>query len=552
MLHSFWTLIRLQLSEKLHWKQDASTAYKAAQVAKRIGYMGVVFGLFTLVFYLTFDILHLRPTIYLFIFFVGILQLISIVSCVVQASSTLYTSKDNALLLTYPVKHYLVYASKISCMYILELLKSLTLIFPLFMAYGTIVPNIFSANYAIMSVVYAVFLPLLPVMLGSLISIPFVYLTKIFKKANWIKGFFSLVLFAGLITISIFIVKFIQTNSPIRIVALFNKFNENINNFLAAADRYLLYANFIGQGMCGETAAIQWANHGYMFAVIFGTAILTILISLPTFFKLASASSENAATKKHKGENKAHKNTFITFLRKEVTLSLRNIGNFASDYSFLFAMPFVLLILTAIFVNIERNELGMSMTYGFIGLISLVMLCASNTASATAISSEGSEFVLLKTAPGKTSNIIWSKLLVNFIISFVAITLSFVILFIVLAPDMSKGLIDAGSLVVVYFFVVFVEAGLLLWSIQLDIVSPKLREYANNANKNEIKNASQSIIIGLIFSILFSAILIIVFILNISFAVKAVLLLLAALVFLGLRFYFLLKYRDAFYEDIQL
>ena len=105
MFKSLWTLIRLQLSEKLVWKQNASTGYKVAQVAKRIGYMGVVFGLFTLIFYLTFNILHLRPTINLFIFFVGILQLISIISCIVQASNTLYTSKDNALLLTYPVKH---------------------------------------------------------------------------------------------------------------------------------------------------------------------------------------------------------------------------------------------------------------------------------------------------------------------------------------------------------------------------------------------------------------------------------------------------------------
>ena len=62
-------------------------------------------------------------------------------------------------------------------------------------------------------------------------------------------------------------------------------------------------------------------------------------------------------------------------------------------------MPFILIILTCIYVNIDRNSLGISLTYGFIGIISLVMLCASNTASATAISSEGNEFVLLKTLP---------------------------------------------------------------------------------------------------------------------------------------------------------
>lgn len=553
MLHSFWTLIKLQLSEKLHWKQDASGAYKAAQVAKNVGYMGVVFGIFTLVFYLLFNIAHfMTPSTDLFIFFVGILQLISVISCTLRAGNTLYTSKDNALLLTYPVKHELIYWSKITCMYILELLRSLTLIFPIFMAYGTIVAGVITANYIIFAIVYAIFLPLVPVMLGAIISIPVVYLTKISKQGSLIKGLFSIVLFGGLVFLTIVIVRFIQDNSPIRIVALANKFNEDIKTFLVTANKFTLYANFVGKGMMGQTTKEIYLNHGLMFAVIAGVAAIAVVISMPTFYRLASASAENAATKKHKSVNKAHSNTFITFLRKEAVLSLRNIGNFASDYAFLFAMPFVLVILTAIFVNIQRNNLGLEMTYGLIGLITLVMLCASNTASATAISSEGNEFVLLKTAPGKTSNIIWTKLLVNFIISLVMTTVSFVIIGFVLTPDIQKGLLDLSKLILVYVYVCLIEIGLLLWSIQLDIVSPKLREYANSQDKAEIKNTSQSIIIGLIFSVLFSAILLIVFVLNFTIAVKAIMLIAAALIFVGLRFYFLIQYRNAFFEDIQL
>lgn len=552
MFKNLWTLVRLQLSEKLKWKNDASVGFKVATIAKRVAYVGVAFGIFTALFYLIFNVLFLKPSTELFIFFVFILQLISIISCTVQGSRILYTSKDNQLLLTYPVQHELVYISKILVMYILELLKSLILTFPLFMAYGTIVPNVMSANYGIMALLYAILLPLVPVMLGAIISIPFVYITKIFKKASWIKGIFSIILFAGLIVLTVFIVRFIQANSPIRIVALFKKFNEGLMSFLATANKFALYANFVGRGMCGSTTSEIIANHGYMLATIVGVALIAILISMPTFYRLASSASENAATKKHKGKNVAHKSTFITFMRKELTLALRNIGNFASDYAFLFAMPFVLIILSSIFVNIDRNELGLSMTYGFIGLISLVMLCASNTASATAISSEGSEFVLLKTAPGKTSNIIWSKALINEIISVLMTLVSFVLLRIILNPDIEKGLLDPGKLVLVFFYVIIIETGLLLWSIQLDIVSPKLREFANAQNKNEIKNSSQSILIGLIFSIIFSAVLIIVFITTLSIAIKAVLLILAALIFLGLRFYFLIKYRNAFFEDIQL
>lgn len=552
MFNSLWTLIRLQLSEKLKWKTNASTGYKAATIAKRIGYMAVAFGIFTALFYVIFNVLFLEPNTEYFVFFIFVLQIISVIACIVQASNILYTSKDNALLLTYPVKHHFVYISKILVMYILELLKSLTLVFPLFMAYGTIVPGILSVNYVVSGFFYAILLPFIPVLLGAIISIPFVYLTKILKHANWVKGIFSIILFAALIFVTVIIVKFIQDNSPIRIVALFKKFNRDISSFVTSANRFALYANFIGRGMCATNTAEIWTNHGLMVAVLVGIALVSIAISLPSFFRLASSASENAATKKHKGENKAHKSTFITFLRKELTLSIRNIGNFASDYAFLFAMPFVLVILTCIFVNIERNELGMSLTYGLLGLITLVMLCASNTASATAISSEGSEFVLLKTAPGKTANIIWSKLLVNFIISFIMTTISFIILRVVLTVDIEKGLLDVGKLTLVYVFVNLVEIGLLLWSIQLDIVNPKLREFANAQNKNEITNSSQSIIIGLIFSIVFSAILILLFITTLPLYAIAIILIVVGLIFIGLRFYFLISYRDAFFEDIQL
>lgn len=552
MFRSLLTLVKLQLSEKLHWKQNASTAYKAATVAKRIGYMGVAFGIFTGLFYVIFNLLFLEPNTEYFVFFVFVLQIISIISCVVQSSNILYTSRDNSLLLTYPVKHHQVYISKILVMYILELLKSLTLVFPLFMAYATIVPGVMTANYVVSGLVYAVLLPFIPVLLGAIISIPFVYLTKILKHSNWVKGIFSILLFAGLIVLTVFVVKFIDANSPIRIVALFKKFNRDISAFVSKANKFALYANFVGRGMCAQDTVTAWSNHGLMLATLAGISLVSIAISLPSFFTLASSASENAATKKHKGENKAHKSTFITFLRKELTLSIRNIGNFASDYAFLFAMPFVLIILTCIFVNIERNELGMSLTYGLLGLITLVMLCASNTASATAISSEGSEFVLLKTAPGKMSNIIWSKLLVNFIISFVMTTISFIILRIVLSADIEKGLLDGTKLLLVYIYVNLIEIGLLLWSIQLDIVNPKLREFANAQNKNEIANSSQSIIIGLIFSIVFSAISILLFITTLPIYIVGILMVIVGLIFVGLRFYFLIRYRDAFFEDIQL
>ena len=286
-----------------------------------------------------------------------------------------------------------------------------------------------------------------------------------------------------------------------------------------------------------------------LFALLslIGVGVISISLSLFVFFRLASSASENSIQKKHKAKNVAHKSTFLTFTKKELTLSLRNIGDFASNYFFLFIMPFVLIIISSIYVRIDRNALGVSMTYGFIGLIAMIMLAASNTASATAISSEGTEFVLLKTAPGKTSNIVWSKILINFAISLIFLTLSFIILSFVLKNHVSLPL-----LWIVYAFILIIDFGLILWSIQLDIMNPKLKEYANSQNRSEIKNFASSITIGCIVAVIFSAILIVVYLFNFTIFLLCLILLGLALVFTAIRLYFLINYMNAYFNEIQL
>lgn len=550
MLRKFGTLISMQMSEK--FKRGTTASYKAGQIAKTIGYAGVSYGLFVAIFYLSFNFLGLRPSLELFTFVIGVLQIVSIISCVISATKILYTSKDNMLLLTYPVKHNAVFASKMVVLYIFELLKSVYLNLPMFMAYMTVNSSVFSINYLISAFAYSIFIPLFPVLLGSIISIPVVFISKVFKKSSIIKGIFTAILFGGMIALTILLTNFIRSLPPLRIVAEPTKYNNQAIAFFSSFNRFTLYANFIGKGMLSENIKNALIYHLLNLACVIGIGVIALLISLPTFYKLASSASESATEKNHKGKNKAHKSTFATFTRKELTLSIRNIGNFASDYLFLFLMPSIITIVTVLYEHIDRNAVGYAMTYGFIGLLILIMLCASNTASATAISSEGTEFVLLKTAPGKTSNIIWSKLIINFIVSFVMTALSLLVMYLILKPDFDNGNLDLLRVLVVFVYVVLIEAGLLLWSIQLDIVKPRLREFANSQDKSEIKSTSTSIVIGLIFSIFFSALLILLFLTTLPLWMIAVILIAVALVFFGLRFYFLIQYRNAFFEDIQL
>ncbi len=535
-------LTLLQLSDRVKIKKDMTIPQKLGVVGKTILGMGVSYGIFDLLFFLIFGLINFKASENLLILVLFLMQVLSIVSCTISLSDTLYISKDNQILLTYPVKHIYVYISKLVVAYILELYKSLLFTFPLFMAYATMVSGVMSANFVISLIFYSIFLPLFPVLIGAIISIPFVFFGKLLKKVNWLKAVMTLVLFVTLGVLTGFIIKILP--NPIRIVALYNSFIKAFEEVVANVNKFSLYNMFIGRALYGNKPLL---NDLFAFLSLLGIAIVAIGVSLPLFFKLASSANEHSVDKQYGDKNVVHKSTFFTFMRKELTLSIRNIGDFASNYLFLFILPFVLLIISAIFVRIDRNELGVSMTYGFIGLITLIMLSASNTASATAISSEGTEFALLKTAPGKTSNIVWAKILINAILSFISLTITFILLSIFL-----DEFVVQSRLWIVYVFVLLIDIGLILWSIQLDILNPNMKEYANSQNRGEIKNFSTSILIGVIVSSIFSAILILIYISKLDISIIAIVLIGLALLFDGGRLYLLVNYMNAYFHDIEL
>ncbi len=535
-------LTLLQLSDRVKIKKDLTIGQRIAQVGKTLLAMAVCFGIFAVLFYVIFKLIGFRASENLLILVILLTQVLSIVSCTVSLSDTLYISKDNQMLMTYPVKHVFVYISKLLVVYILELYKSLMFTFPLFMAYGLMAGGILNANYVISLVFFSIFLPLVPVLIGAIISIPVVLIGKLLKRVPVLKGIMTIAIFVGLGFLTGWIVNALP--EQIRLVALWNSFLKSFEAIVSNVNNFSLYCMFVGRVLYSNQPLL---NNLYFYLVVIGVLVVGIALSLPLFFKLASKAQENSIDKKHSSKNVVHKSTFFTFMRKELLLSIRNMNDFSSNYLFLFVMPFILILMTSIYVRIDRNPLGYSMTYAFCGLIALIMLSASNTASATAISSEGTEFALLKTAPGKTNNIVWAKVLINGILSFVSLLITFILLGFFLGDK-----VVLAQLWLVFAFVVLIDIGLILWSIQLDILNPSMKEYATTQNRGDIKNFSTSIVIGIVASVIFSAVMIILFWVNSSLLLSAIILIALGLIFVGGRIYLLINYLNAYFHEIEL
>ncbi|MBE0701495.1 MAG: hypothetical protein IH571_07390, partial [Acholeplasmataceae bacterium] len=165
------------------------------------------------------------------------------------------------------------------------------------------------------------------------------------------------------------------------------------------------------------------------------------------------------------------------------------------------------------------------------------------TASSTAITTEGYEFVLLKTAPSNTSQVAWAKMTFNLIFSSIVIFLSFILF------QWALPVFPVQNIWLLFLLVLLINSGHILWSFQIDILDPKLSDYASTGSLSGNKNVTKSIAIGFTISLLFSAVAAILFIFARAFAWP--IMLVFATVFLGLRLYLFNSYLKAFFIDIE-
>ena len=186
------------------------------------------------------------------------------------------------------------------------------------------------------------------------------------------------------------------------------------------------------------------------------------------------------------------------------------------------------------------------MTIAFSGYIVLSLASASNTSSALAITQEGSEFVLLKTAPSDTSNMAWAKIFFNLVFSSIMIIISFacIILF-------CNRLDNHISYWLIMIAVLFINAGLILWSFQIDIMNPKLREFASHNDTNFVNNAAESIKIGLITTVIFTALAFILLWAESSAFWQWFKILGLSVAFFAVRFYIFRSYLKNVFPDIE-
>ncbi len=480
---------------------------------------------------------HVQPSKDMFVSFIFITQIITLLSCISSMISILYTSKDNTMLLAFPCTYGEIFLSRIIVFAISELKKSAYFLVPILVAFGLTTGGV---AYWLLAIPMWAMLCLFPVLIGALISIPLVYVKRFLEKHVSVYATLVVLIIAGCFFGVTILLR--RLPDPLRLVAVYGKFMAKIEGFFASLRSCSLWYAFIGAAMFGEK--VYWTLPAAL-GIFAAFGVGCFLIARPFYFKAVSSTVEAGRTKKHKAIEHKHNNLFLTFFRKELKLFFRNSQSVNSAVTTILLFPFISYVFNFVLLVINKNTIGDFMSIAFNIMITLNVLGANNAQVASAISSEGNEFAILKTAPSDTSVICWAKIAVTSLVNLVAMAVTFTML------TFTTNL-GGGDLALMAILLLIITTAHIMWSFQLDINNPRILDYAQKGN-NVVDNVNigKAIVISFVIATLAGA-LALLLLLDATKTSGWIRLFAIAGAFLVARFYLLRRNIKVYFSDIQM
>ena len=536
LFHRLKYLVLLQAGEKFRGVkkgQSKAAVFKTfLKVLAAVAVTAVLYAVFSLVktnFSFPFDKELFTTVIFL-------TQILSIIVCVGSMMDVLYNAKENLILMAFPCNYNEIFISKIIVFALEEIRKSCFFILPFLLSYG-LVSGAGAAYWAQLLPLW-LFVVLFPVLFSAIISIPAVFLKKFLENHPVVFGVLVTVLLGGIFALVTYMLSFLPT--PVRLIAFYNTFMRAFHAILVKINKFSLFYNLMGKAMFGQLVPVGIAVGLAVFAA---ALVLCFFVAMPFYFKAASSSAEHSTAGSHKVKKTRFNSLFMTFFRKEVKLMFRSSKSLNAALGIILVFPIISYVMNFIVAAIRTNLYGDYMTIAFNVMITLSLLSTYNANCASAISQEGSEFAVLKAAPSDTTLATWAKLALTMIVDLLAVaTMSLVITF--------TTTLDGKDIALMAGIILPVSLGNVLWSFQIDLLNPKINDYAV---KGDAVTDNPNIAKALLFSFLISAIFgaVILLLLIDAYASGWARIYAIGYAFLLFRFYLYRNYLKVYFNDIQ-
>ena len=284
---------------------------------------------------------------------------------------TLYFADDNKVLITFPVTANKLFFSKIFVYFLFELKKSLSILVPvilgflIFEAIGYKGTEITIWSFFWMPIPVVIFV-LVQVLLSSILSIPFLYIYRFFRK-NPILDLIGIIILIGAgLFLVIRAISLIPEDIDLDIQ--WPAFVHSFESFIIAVDKYMYPMNLYSRVFTGEFGVVVGTHYGLNWltfvkalaalgaAALFG--LIAFLLIRPFYFKMMNKTFEfdknpNLVQKK----NIRHKK-YVTFANKEFKLSFRDFDISGSYLAIYLIVPILLFFMDKVISAISTSMRG--------------------------------------------------------------------------------------------------------------------------------------------------------------------------------------------------
>ena len=430
-MKQFWHLSLFQLKDKIDFSWAKSKKTLIQTIVFGILKFAIVLGLaFALLYLLTFIgfINKYQDPVPLFTIFLGVMFVLNVASSTYNLMRTLYFADDNKVLITFPVTANKLFFSKIFVYFVFELKKSLSILVPVILGFllfeiiGYKGTEITIWSFFWMPIPVFIFV-LIQVLFSSILSIPFLYIYRFFRK-NPILDLIGIALLVGA---GLFLVIRLIAKIPadIDLNIQWPAFVKSFEDFIIAVDKYMYPFNLYSHVFVGEFGVATGSHYGlsgmtFLKALIsLGAAgvlvLFTFLLIRPFYFKMMNKTFEfdknpNLVQKK----NIRHKK-YVTFANKEFKLSFRDFDVSGSYLAIYIIVPILLFFMDKVISAISTSMRGDNIAIAVNLLLTILPLLASNSTIATLYSKEGRTAYITKSNPVNPFVPLTSKLLFNLI-----------------------------------------------------------------------------------------------------------------------------------------
>lgn len=495
------TLVKMQLKEKMDLSYMRSRRTLLFKIIWLLIEFAAITALITVAFYFIqilglFSLVHDIPVSVISLIF-AIMLLLSLVTDTLGLMKSLYFSKDNTVLLTFPATPSLVFFSKLVTYYIYELRKSFMFTIPMFIAYGIV--KGYSLFYYPWLILMFVFISTVPVLLAAMLSIPAMFAYVFLNRVKVIQYILYTVIFGGAILLLWSLIGLIPEN--INFIETWGDTYWEIQAFLK--DYTVTFAPIYSftELIVGKTVGLSNVifHSGTIVSLLVLLAISAVLLLLcfvcskPLFCRMASTPFEFKKKNSIKAKKNLRLSPFVSAVRKEFTVGLRSNSFLKLAAVLVVTMPMAIYLLNKLYSAMNTRFLGTQMTICFNVLIIILIMLMTNIDIASIYSRDGTSSYLNKVQPAPYAILLYSKLFFPMIIAFIGAVLTVNIF----AIESSLSAIDAVMIGITIYCIYLTH---LFSSAESDIMNPQYEQYATFNEQANNPNESSSGIMAIILS----------------------------------------------------